>query len=297
MKRIEEVLNDLQPLKAMPTGVKFLDENLGGLYPGEVTVVCGSANDGNTALKIRIIHQLVFDEGIPVMLVLNGTDEQQAFLWAMAIYHSSEVHEDEREVSIFEPDMDDFWQMVMTKPLYFVSEKILAPEGAEEMKEMIGDMGIKAVFVEKAESLSGLVENDVGSTLKRLAKELQVAVVAEYEVVWWGDDVITTRPDVFKHDSIADLADNVVGMFDYVNHGIYTHNMEDDLKGIVKIIIMKHKRLASIGKSVNLDIMTLYCRDWKRAMEYETERFIESNPYIQRLCQRFDCELAAEEYM
>ena len=70
---IDQVRN--QNVSALPFGLEYIDDYLGGLYPGEMTVICGDADDGKTALMIRQIHRLAFDEEIPVLMVLNGMSE------------------------------------------------------------------------------------------------------------------------------------------------------------------------------------------------------------------------------
>ena len=87
MRHIKDSLDMVkeQETFVLSFGMKYLDENLGGVYPGEMTVICGDADDGKTALMIRQIHRLAFDEGIPVMIVLNGTSER-TFLACMAAF-------------------------------------------------------------------------------------------------------------------------------------------------------------------------------------------------------------------
>ncbi|MBQ9636328.1 MAG: hypothetical protein IJV36_00335 [Prevotella sp.] len=67
MKHITEIVQDIKGLEAKPltTGLKFLDKSMGGLYPGELTVVCGDTNCGKTALMIRLIHRLTEDKKKP----------------------------------------------------------------------------------------------------------------------------------------------------------------------------------------------------------------------------------------
>ena len=92
MDRIKE-----QKVSDLPVGIKFLDNNLGGLYPGELTVICGDADDGKTALMIRQIHRLAIDEEIPVMIVLNGMSER-TFLACMAAFYCSIITNDVHQV-------------------------------------------------------------------------------------------------------------------------------------------------------------------------------------------------------
>lgn len=296
MKRIEEVLNDLQPLKAMPTGVKFLDENLGGLYPGEITMVCGYANDGKTALMIRMIHHLCFDNGVPVLMILNNTNEQ-TFLSCMAAYFCSIICEDVHKVNVDHDGTKTYWQLLREKPFYMANQKELNEE-IEDFKKAIKNHGIKAIFVEEASGFQvpGERWNKTSVFLKGLAKELQVAMVVEQEFnsdceYWCGrSPFCLTR---FEQTDLVNYADNVIGIMDYANHGNHDEQGRD-MSGLVNLIIMKHKGLASIRKDVFLRRITLYCRDWRRAMEYEISDMVVANPHIQDLAQKFGCVLTEE---
>ena len=297
MKRIEEVLNDLQPLKAMPTGVKFLDENLGGLYPGELTTICGYANDGKTALMIRMIHHLCFDNDIPVLMILNNTNEQ-TFLSCMAAYYCGIICEDVHKVNVDHDGTKDYWKLLREKPFYMAHQEELKEERIEDLKKNMKNQGIRAVFVEEVSSFDFLrVRKDrTGVYLKGLAKELQVSMVVEQEFdnvceEWCGwSPFCLTR---FEQTDLVNHADNVIGIMDYANHENHDEQGRD-MSGLVNLIIMKHKGLASIRKDVFLRRITLYCRDWRRAMEYEISDMVVANPHIQDLAQKFGCVLTEE---
>lgn len=46
MRHIKDGINRIkeQGEAVLPVGMKFLNEYLGGLYPGEMTVICGAEN-------------------------------------------------------------------------------------------------------------------------------------------------------------------------------------------------------------------------------------------------------------
>lgn len=296
IKSIKDVLSGMQVARPMPTGVKFLDENLGGLYPGEVTVVCGYDNDGKTALMIRMIHRLCFDNNIPVLVVLVGMEEQ-TFLSCMAAYHCGIICDDIHKVSMDDDNTKTFWQLLREKPFYMASKEDLKVEKIEDFKREIKNQGIKAVFVEKASALElyRRGRSFIGLFLKGLAKELKVTMVVEQELwnsLWEGCSSISLTQ--IEETDLGHYADNVIGIVDYNNHGGYDEQARD-MRGLVKVIIMKHKGLVSLKKDAFLRKITLYCHDWRRAMEYETEHIFESNPHIQSLFRKFDCELADEE--
>ena len=297
IKSVEDVLSNMQVQRPMPTGMKFLDEHLGGLYPGEITVICGDANDGKTALMIKMIHRLVFDEDIPVLMVLNGTSEQ-SFLSCMAAYYSNVICKDVQELIINESDVSTYWQLLRTKPLYFASERVLDEEWTKDTKEDVNNKGIKAIFLEKSSYMHSLCkyEKRAGEVLKNLAKELQVAVVAEYEI-WWN---YRARPFYlynFSHDNLnfAGISDNVLGIVDLGNHGIYSDEKGNDVSGLVRIFIMKHKGVESLRKEVFFRKILLLSRNSQQIMDDEASHMMEYNPYLQELIHKFDCELSDEE--
>ena len=74
MEHISNIIDEViqQEITPIKSGIKFLDETLGGYYPGEMTTICGDINSGKTAIIIAQINHLAVDQHIPTLLVLNN---------------------------------------------------------------------------------------------------------------------------------------------------------------------------------------------------------------------------------
>lgn len=298
MRHIKDSINRIKEQKdtVLPVGMKFLDENLGGLYPGEMTVICGDADDGKTALMIRQIHRLAFEEEIPVMIVLNGQSER-TFLACMAAFYCSIITNDVHQVysdNVCKDDVEAYWLMLEKKPVYFVDSMELTAKDIDNLKQFVSENGIKVLFFEQASmmTITGWKISRLGYYLKQLAKAMQVAIVAEYEF-WYNDYEQPLSFQKFDKDHFSNFADNIIGVLDFSNHQVFMDEKGNNLRGYVRMRIMKHKGIISSGKENVFHKIRLMCRSRERATLYETKKA--DNGSVKKVMDRFDCEVIPEE--
>ena len=267
---IDQVRN--QNVSALPFGLEYIDDYLGGLYPGEMTVICGDADDGKTALMIRQIHRLAFDEEIPVLMVLNGMSEH-TFLACMAAYYCSIITNDVHQVytdDVHKDEVEAYWRLLEKKPVYLADTKDISAMDSDSIKQFVSAKGIKAVFFEQASmmTIKGWKISRLGYYLKQLAKELQVAIVAEYEF-WYNDYEQPLSFQQFEKNHFSNFADNIIGLLDFANHQVFMDEKGNNLRGYVRMKVMKHKGIISSGKERVFHKMRLMCRSEERASLYE----------------------------
>ena len=267
---IDQVRN--QNVSALPFGLEYIDDYLGGLYPGEMTVICGDADDGKTALMIRQIHRLAFDEEIPVLMVLNGMSEH-TFLACMAAYYCSIITNDVHQVytdDVHKDEVEAYWRLLEKKPVYLADTKDISAMDSDSIKQFVSAKGIKAVFFEQASmmTIKGWKISRLGYYLKQLAKELQVAIVAEYEF-WYNDYEQPLSFQKFEKDHFSNFADNIIGLLDFANHQVFMDEKGNNLRGFVRMRVMKHKGIVSSNKEKVFHKMHLMCRSDERAPLYE----------------------------
>ena len=274
MRHIKESIDQVknQDVSALPFGLEFLDDYLGGLYPGEMTVICGDADDGKTALMIRQIHRLAFDEEIPVLMVLNGMSEH-TFLACMAAYYCSIITNDVHQVYTnrdSKEKVEAYWHLLEKKPVYLADTKGISAMDSDSIKQFVSAKGIKAVFFEQASmmTIKGWKISRLGYYLKQLAKELQVAIVAEYEF-WYNDYEQPLSFQQFEKNHFSNFADNIIGLLDFANHQVFMDEKGNNLRGYVRMKVIKHKGIISSGKERVFHKMRLMCRSDERATLYE----------------------------
>lgn len=274
MRHIKESIDQVknQDVSALPFGLEFLDDYLGGLYPGEMTVICGDADDGKTALVIRQIHRLAFDEEIPVLMVLNGMSEH-TFLACMAAFYCSIITNDVHQVytdSDCKEEVEAYWHLLERKPVFLADTKDISAMDSDSIKQFVSAKGIKAVFFEQASvmTIKGWKISRLGYYLKQLAKELQVAIVAEYEF-WYNDYEQPLSFQQFEKNHFSNFADNIIGLLDFANHQVFMDEKGNNLRGFVRMRVMKHKGIVSSNKENVFHKMHLLCRSDERAPLYE----------------------------
>lgn len=267
---IDQVRN--QNVSALPFGLEYIDDYLGGLYPGEMTVICGDADDGKTALMIRQIHRLAFDEEIPVLIVLNGMSEH-TFLACMAAYYCSIITNDVHQVytdDVHKDEVEAYWRLLEKKPVYLADTKDISAMDSDSIKQFVSAKGIKAVFFEQASvmTIKGWKISRLGYYLKQLAKDLQVAIVAEYEF-WYNDYEQPLSFQQFEKNHFSNFADNIIGLLDFANHQVFMDEKGNNLRGYVRMKVIKHKGIISSGKERVFHKMCLMCRSEERVSLYE----------------------------
>ena len=274
MRHIKESIDQVknQDVSALPFGLEFLDDYLGGLYPGEMTVICGDADDGKTALVIRQIHRLAFDEEIPVLMVLNGMSEH-TFLACMAAFYCSIITNDVHQVytdSDCKEEVEAYWHLLERKPVFLADTKDISAMDSDSIKQFVSAKGIKAVFFEQASvmTIKGWKISRLGYYLKQLAKDLQVAIVAEYEF-WYNDYEQPLSFQQFEKNHFSNFADNIIGLLDFANHQVFMDEKGNNLRGFVRMRVMKHKGIVSSNKENVFHKMHLLCRSDERAPLYE----------------------------
>ena len=237
-----------------------------------MTVICGDVDDGKTALMIRQIHRLAFDEEIPVLMVLNGMSEH-TFLACMAAYYCSIITNDVHQVytdDVHKDEVEAYWRLLEKKPVYLADTKDISAMDSDSIKQFVSAKGIKAVFFEQASvmTIKGWKISRLGYYLKQLAKDLQVAIVAEYEF-WYNDYEQPLSFQQFEKNHFSNFADNIIGLLDFANHQVFMDEKGNNLRGYVRMKVIKHKGIISSGKERVFHKMCLMCRSEERVSLYE----------------------------
>lgn len=277
MKHINEIVKNYRVKEepAMTAGLKFLDENLGGLYPGELTIISGEANCGKTAVMIRQIHQLAMEKKEPVMIVLNGMSER-TFLACMTAYYCSIFTKDVRRVftdPLCLAEVESYMKLLHECPIYIMESHEFEKIHDSQLREFVKENGIQAIFVECMGFFceSSIEQKYFARRLKLMAKNLNVTIVGEYHF-FTNEDYPALSIRQFENNDVIMFADNIIGIIDFQHHGINIDEKGNDLRGKVRLKIIKHKGVMSEDKDVIVTKMRLFVRSNSTATYIDGDR-------------------------
>ena len=301
MKHITEIVKDItaNENEVLTAGLKCLDENMGGLYPGELTVICGEADNEKSVLMIRQITSLAIDKKTPVLMVLNGTNKR-TFFACMAAYYCSVITEDVRKMLNdiqYKNVVSAFFSVLKDSPLYIVKKDEFVSRNIN-IQSFVEEQGIRAIFIENSKWLyrGEKKQKQLGQTLKHLAMKLNVVVVAEY-VIWHFDTPSLSEIMRFNDDGIFEFADNVINLVDFTAHELILDERGYNLQGLVGLRILKHKGELAKYKETSFRRMRLLVSDNLFATNFYKDlakKVIQSNKSISRLISALDCELVTD---
>ena len=296
MKHIKEIVEKAKSNEevALASGIDFLEENMGPLYPGELTLICSEINSGKTALMIQQIHRLSIDNKVPVLAVLSGKDEI-AFLASMAAYYCSILLKDVRTIlsdPLYKDVVENYMELIQQSPIYFISRKeFLQKEG--DVSEFVKEKGIKAIFVESLPwmSLDSCKKGQLALKLKELTINLQVAMIVEYQLRPDDNDPIFYIEQYGKNE-LAVYADNIIVLEDFSQHRFIDDEEGNDLRGKMKLKIMKHKGTLARDKEIVFPRIQLLLRDIHNTIGIgDYNSLCAENSAIDNMRRRLDLEV------
>ena len=296
MKHIKEIVEKAKSNEevALASGIDFLEENMGPLYPGELTLICSEINSGKTALMIQQIHRLSIDSKVPVLAVLSGKDEI-AFLASMAAYYCSILLKDVRTIlsdPLYKDVVENYMELIQQSPIYFINRKeFLQKEG--DVSEFVKEKGIKAIFVESLPwmSLDSCKKGQLALKLKELTINLQVAMIVEYQLRPDDNNPIFYIEQYGKNE-LAVYADNIIVLEDFSQHRFIDDEEGNDLRGKMKLKIMKHKGTLARDKEIVFPRIQLLLRDLHNAIGLgDYNGLFAENSAMDHLRSKLDLEL------
>lgn len=300
MEHIEEIIKSVTTRNEQPisTGIKFLDNAIGGYYPGEMTTICGEECCCKTAFIIHQVCRIAIDQKIPTIVLLNYMTERN-FLSSMIAYYCNIETYDIHSVLYsekYKEIVNSFLNKLKESPLY------VAKAGWYEDKKITEGFGnlielksIKIMFVDevkfdlRSSEIAGL------SCIQTVAVKNKIPVVVTCCV--WNDreGLAGVRPSLTDLSRCSYLHghDVVIGFTNYEQHGIEIDEHGLNLKGIIGIEILKHRGKLSENKC-NIPKDYFYIRDYDQKRKQSLEELRKSGGIIvESLIKKFD--LSVEE--
>ena len=267
VERIQELHDRDNPtdITGVPTGYTDLDQKTSGLQAGDLIIVAGRPSMGKTAFALNIAEHVAVNAGLPVgvfSMEMGGSQLAMRMLASIGRLDSSRVRTGRLN--------DEEWGRLAfalgklhAAPIYIDETGGINPidlrARARRLHRQCGKLGL--IVVDYLQLMVGVRQTDnranevseISRSLKALAKELQVPIVALSQLSRKVEERQDKRPmmsDLRESGAIEQDADVILMMY---REEYYKPDTQD--KGIAEVIIGKQRngptgmvRLAFLGE-------------------------------------------------
>ena len=281
-------------LKPIKTGFRFLDETIGGYYPGEVTSLGGWMDSGRSAFIIMQALHAALEQNIPTLLI-TGSMSMGELVSSMAAYYCSIEATNILTIlrsPLYQERIDEFLHKLEKAPLY-VSNVNSSEKYFHLVEKAVSENNIKIVFCDDIDHiLSDYLSKWYRQ--KELACKMNVPIVCS--LFCWISSRFQRRNKYLLSDFPKHVADVVLGFYDYEQHGLIEDERGNDLRQMLQIDILKTKGTTS-KPSVRIKKKDLYVRNYTLELQKRTlESLIAQNDIdIDSLIKKFALEMVDEE--
>ena len=262
--------DQLSDVTGVPTGFYDLDQKTSGLQPGDLVIVAGRPSMGKTAFSLNMAEHVALAAGLPVAVFsmeMAGVQLVMRMLGSVGRLDQHKVRtgrlqdEDWEKLTYAVGKLNDAPILIDETPALTALE---VRARARRLHRQYGKLGLIVIDYLQLMAATRTGENrateisEISRSLKALAKELQVPVVALSQL----NRSLEQRPNPHKRPVMSDLResgaieqDADVILFIYRDE-VYNPDTKD--KGIAEIIIGK-QRNGPIG-TVRLTFLGEYTR-------------------------------------
>ncbi len=232
------------------TGFYDLDELTAGLQPSDLVVIAGRPSMGKTSLALGIAQHAAIHGGATVGIFSLEMSNAQLVLRML----SSEAHVDSHALRIGKLQKEDWWRLAEAAGRLEQARIFIDDSGGLSVQQMRGkarrlkaEAGLDLLIVDYLQLMQGRSDaesrqqeiSDISRSLKALAKELDIPVVALSQLsraVEARKPPIPVLADLRESGAIEQDADVV--MFIYREE---VYDPESEKKGIADILLRKHR--------------------------------------------------------
>jgi replicative DNA helicase len=254
VERINELFERANPseVTGVPTGFVDVDRLTAGLQPGDLIVVAGRPSMGKTAFALNIGEHVAIDHGMPVAVFSMEMGAQQLALRMLSSV--GRINQQRLRTGRLEnddwPKLSETIRRMQDAPLYIDETPALNSlelrARARRLARTCGKLGLIVVdYLQLMSAASGSTENrateisEISRSLKALAKELQVPVVALSQLNRTVEARTDKRPvmsDLRESGAIEQDADVIFALY---REEFY--NPDTTEKGVAEVLILKQR--------------------------------------------------------
>ncbi|WP_127506162.1 replicative DNA helicase [Paenibacillus humicus] len=271
--------NNNRGITGTPTGFTDLDKMTAGLQKQDLIIVAARPSVGKTALALNIAQHVGVKAKETVAIFSLEMSAKQ--LTARMISSQSNMDAEKLKTGLFEGD--DWERMgfavgVLSQARIFIDDTpgITVREIRNKCRQLKKEHGLGLILIDYLQLIQGMGSgglsnrqqevSDISRTLKQIARELDVPVIALSQLSRGVEQRQDKRPmmsDLRESGSIEQDADIVAFLY----RDDYYKKQDSDKKNIIEIIIAKQRNgpvgtvelafLKNYGKMVNLDRQTV----------------------------------------
>ncbi|NOX09157.1 MAG: replicative DNA helicase [Gammaproteobacteria bacterium] len=249
--RIEELFHLDDPITGVSTGFTDFDDKTAGLQSADLVIVAGRPSMGKTTFAMNIAENAAIKNNVPTAIFSMEMPGDQLAMRMM----SSLGRIDQHKIRTGKLEDDDWprlssaTSLLNKAPLFIDDTPALSPTEirarARRLKRTHGDLGLIIIDYLQLMQVHGSKENrateisEISRSLKALAKELEVPVVALSQLNRSLEQRPNKRPvmsDLRESGAIEQDADLIVFIY---RDEVYNEDSPD--KGTAEIIIGKQR--------------------------------------------------------
>ena len=276
LKKIEVLSVRQESVTGVPTGFKDLDRLTAGFQPSDLIIIAGRPSMGKTAFALNIVEYAALEHNIPTVIFSLEMGQNQLvmrMLCSLARVDANRMRTGQLGEKDYQPILRAAGRLDAA-PIYIdETAAISALELRSKARRLKADKGIGLIVVDYLQLMQGRNNeesrqqeiSDISRSLKALAKELQIPVVALSQLNRSLESRNDKRPmlsDLRESGSIEQDADVI--MFVY-RDAVYCEDCRDHNKVCTKghendaEIIVGKQRNGPIG-TVHLTFLGSYTR-------------------------------------
>ena len=247
---VDRLYNRKEKITGVPTGFRELDKLTAGLQASDLIIIAGRPSMGKTSLALSLAEHAAIHAGLSIGIFSLEMSKTQLVLRML----SSQAHLDShalRTGQLKEPE----WGLLCGAAARLEQAKIFIDDsGALTVQQMGGkarrlmmEHGLDLLIIDYLQLMQGRSDSesrqqeisDISRSLKALAKELQIPVVALSQLSRAVENRTDKKPvlsDLRESGAIEQDADVVI--FIYRDE---VYNPETEEKGIADILVRKHR--------------------------------------------------------
>ncbi len=257
MERIDTLATLTDPITGIATGYHDLDEMTSGFQRSDLIIIAGRPSMGKTTFAMNIAEHVVMKSKLPVLVFsmeMPGESIVMRLLSSLSRIDQLKIRTGRIEENDW-PRVTSTVGLLSEAPMYIDDTPALSPTElrarARRVSKEYGKIGLIVVDYLQLMQVPGSGENrtneisEISRSLKALAKELEVPVVALSQLNRGLEQRADKRPvmsDLRESGAIEQDADLILFIY---RDEVYNENSPD--KGIAEIIIAK-QRNGPIGR-------------------------------------------------